>query len=479
MRKTLLLAASAGIARASQTVFSVHDDLLAFPQYEVIFSDSFISDNDADILLGRSSASSGPLSDTRSIQFHNAQTDANDHAARSTSAAKETYELMMLHDQEFLCAIPMVDVPARNETSETEARAEEQKELARATDRGWELLQDLERNCLYFISGWWSYSFCYNSEVTQFHQLPPQPGRPPYPPQKDPKTTQYILGRVRDNVEVKEDDFGNQVEVHSGTKHPVPPHTEIQVNGDSRYLVQRMKGGTICDLTGKPRHIEIQYHCSPQASDRIGWIREVTTCSYLMVIYTPRLCNDVAFQPPKESKANAIACRMVVPEDEMTYWEEQKAIEAEIMMKQVKAENPVVNIGGTIVGGHKYFGTDGHTLPLPKGFSPNQPAPGPVVDVIARSKSKADKGQVEVLDEAALEKLDLDLDVVEELKEKMQKMAGDKGWRLEVIDTPGDVREIRGIWDEEDDGNEADAAPADNGSESNEEGSEETYKEDL
>ena len=132
-------------------------------------------------------ASSGPrdkaaVQESKAIQSQNGQKPIGDQDEKGIPASKETYEKMWLHDQEFLCTIPIVDSPVRNETSEAQALAEEKKELARATDRGWELLQDLEGNCLYFISGWWSYSFCYNYEVTQFHQLPSQQGRHTFPP---------------------------------------------------------------------------------------------------------------------------------------------------------------------------------------------------------------------------------------------------------------------------------------------------------
>jgi len=53
-------------------------------------------------------------------------------------------------------------------------------------------------------------------------------------------------------------------------------------------------------------------------------------------------------------------------------------------------------------------------------------------------------------------------------------MAGDKGWKLEVVDAPGEVREIRGVVDGDDD--EDDDAGNDGQSK---EGSEETYKEEL
>jgi len=406
-------------------------------------------------------------------------------ADREVKLEKGSYETMWLHDQEYLCSIPIVETPVRNETSEAEARAEEQKELARATDRGWELLQDLEGQdkCMYFVSGWWSYAFCYNRDVTQFHALPPQPGRPPFPPQRDPSTPQYTLGRVKAHHENNEDEWGNEIEVRKDEKSSMPRGAELQVKGDTRYLVQKMDHGTTCDLTGKPRRVEVQYHCNPQATDRIGYIKEITTCSYLMVVYTPRLCNDVAFLPPKESKANIIACRMVLTDDKVSYWKQLKAIEAELSMRDDEATSEVINIGGVIVGGGKYVSKDGQTLPTPANWASNPP--GPVTDIIARSKSKADGGQVEVLSDEALQKLDLDPEVVERLKEQLQKMAGDKGWKIEVVDVPGDAREIRGIvdGDDEDDDGDGDGddgdEKAENGEGESEAGSEETYKEEL
>ena len=60
-----------------------------------------------------------------------------------------------------------------------------------------------------------------------------------------------------------------------------------------------MGGGTWCELTKKNRRIEVQFQCDPSGGDRIAWIRETSTCSYLMVIHTPKLCNDLAFVPVK------------------------------------------------------------------------------------------------------------------------------------------------------------------------------------
>lgn len=41
-------------------------------------------------------------------------------------------------------------------------------------------------------------------------------------------------------------------------QHHQQPITSLRHVGDQRYLVQQWTGGTQCDLTGKPRSIEIQ-----------------------------------------------------------------------------------------------------------------------------------------------------------------------------------------------------------------------------
>lgn len=93
------------------------------------------------------------------------------------------------------------------------------------------------------VSGWWSYSFCHNREVRQFHHLPPQQNNQ-WPPTEDPDTQSYVLGRVLP------ENFDSKGEKGAGT--------ELQATGDLRYLVQKLGGGTTCDLTGKDRKIEVQ-----------------------------------------------------------------------------------------------------------------------------------------------------------------------------------------------------------------------------
>jgi protein OS-9 len=158
------------------------------------------------------------------------------------SAPLESYELVRLKgERNFLCAIPAIKLaPHLNATEKELSKVEEEKELARATSRGWELLSDLDGNCLFFVSGWWSYSFCHNREVRQFHQLPSQQSNQ-WPPTEDPHSQSYVLGRVS----------------MDGTQR-VGDGTQLQATGKLRYLVQKLGSGTVCDLTGKERKIEIQ-----------------------------------------------------------------------------------------------------------------------------------------------------------------------------------------------------------------------------
>ena len=392
-------------------------------------------------------------------------------------SAHEAYEVMILDNERYFCTVPIVEPTLKNETSEAEARAAEQKELARATDRGWELLQELENGCLYFVSGYWSYSFCYNNEVTQFHSLPPQLGTPLLPPTRDPTTKLFVLGKAHAAQQTREDEWGNAIEVRNNVpkdgSQQQQPKTELQVKGDTRYLVQRMEGGTTCDLTGKPRRIEVQFHCNPHGTDRIGYIKEMTTCSYQMVVYTPRLCSDVAFMPVKAAKANEIVCRAIVPEDDMEDRTELRELEIELDAQNAaeRVGKGGVNVGGVIVGGGKWAAKDGARMPIPANFGQPEKGSGKgnqqgkLIEVIGRGKAKVEGGQVEMASDADLRRLDLDPATVEGLRREVQQMAGERGWAIKVVDEPGEIRTILGVVDGED-GDE-------------EEGSEEAFKDGL
>ncbi|CCU75482.1 unnamed protein product [Blumeria hordei] len=443
------------LINASPAIFSVYDDLLAFPKYEIVISETYISNTEASALLSQASPLTLPQS-SKPSESTTSFSDQTDEPISSNSDSHVSYELIYFHQEPYLCKIPLLETPLRNETLEQETRTAERQELARATVRGWELLQELEDECLYFISGWWSYSFCHNSEVTQFHQLAPQPGIRG-PPKRDPSTKQFVLGRAttQNNDRAISWKKGNR-NAEMNTRNSAP-RMELQAKGGTRYLVQRLEGGTICDLTGKPRKIEVQFHCSPTATDRIGYIKEVVTCSYLMAIYTPRLCDDVAFLPPKENKAHTITCHTVLPDKDLAKMVELQATGTQLGAESPEAETvePPKIVGGIVLGAGKWINVDSERMPIPDDFSDEfSQQDDAIVEIIARAKSKTEGGQVEVATEADLKKLDLDPEMIETLRKEVQKLANEKGWKIEIIDAPGQTRKILGIVDGNDDDEE-------------------------
>ena len=445
-----------------------------------MFSESYILDEDARIRLiqdtskshsqspnppsvedGTNDFAQAPSELTKqNPQRYNADADQDPNLSSTSSS----YHTMTLHDRPYLCSIPTV-LPSSDTTSTPKDPDAEAAELARATDRGWELLKDMEGNCMYFISGWWSYSFCYNTAVKQFHPLPPGKGAPLYPPTEDPTTPSYVLGKFtagkptqqKPHPQLEAGEGGRSTGSSSsnsnydGEKDTASP--QLQAKGSVRYLVQKLQGGTTCDLTGRERKVEVQFHCHPQSADRIGWIKEVSTCSYLMVIYTPRLCNDVAFLPPRENKAYPITCKEIVSQSSISDWEARKRAERERkMVSAASGGRPVV--AGIEVGGMKQVGKEGQRLEPPAQIAPQ--GPPPKADLLARQDAPEKGGKVYKLGHADLKKLGVDPKLVDEAVKELKTVAAGKAWKLEVFESPMGGKELRGVV--EGDGGEAGGA---------------------
>ena len=447
------------------------------PQYEIVFSESYITEEEANARLVSTSEPwahqhvdevSNSGSELSAFSPNAGQDGVPDEAESATPTIRE-YERMMLHSRPHLCAIPHVEpVVKNNYTRETTSKEDQEKELARAADRGWELLQDMQKKaCLFYSTGWWSYSFCHNSEVRQFHALPPGAnGAPIHPPTEDPNTPSYVLGKF----EVK---AGDQY----GDRKPSVPSTELQTKAETSYLVQKLDGGTACDLTGKARKIEVQYHCHPQSSDRVGWIKETATCTYLMVIYTPRLCNDIAFLPPRESKSHPIICEEILTPYEVLDWEVRLSAKTGPMVVaqgNEQAGNPPIVIGDIEVGAMKAVGRDGPQISRGRVASTREE----LAETIAIQKD----GKVEGLSKADLRKKNINPETVEAFRKEIQKKAGAKDWKVQIIDGPhgGELQGIIGADDEEAEGTTKAGGKGAEGEKADEaQGSEEEYKEDI
>ncbi|KAF8334059.1 uncharacterized protein EI90DRAFT_3015120 [Cantharellus anzutake] len=90
---------------------------------------------------------------------------------------------------------------------------------------------------------------------------------------------------------------------------------ELARGAGQRYLVQRWESGTVCDKTGVPRKAEVQFHCSMTTTDKIFLIKEASTCSYVVVIHTPRLCGEPGFKSERDTQEESVMrCREIMSE---------------------------------------------------------------------------------------------------------------------------------------------------------------------
>ena len=185
-------------------------------------------------------------------------------------------------------------------------------------------------------------------------------------------------------------------------------------------------------------------------------IKETSTCAYLMVLHTPRLCNDVAFQPPQKDAANSISCTPILrPEEAETYVHEQKAYKSAAQEAQIweanpdaaaafgmagdasDDEQPLQVVGDIIVGGHAI---------VPEGVKIEKSGivggKDKYIDTIANSGGKS-------LSKEELKKLGLDgsraMENLEKLKKEVEELAKGEKWKVVVVDTPRG-REYRGIF---------------------------------
>ncbi|EEQ34850.1 Protein OS-9 [Microsporum canis] len=445
------LLAGVNVASAAHKPFSIQDDVLASPQFEVLFPDEYILESDARLRLAKAQSQHSTATNTPSqpsetpatiyqgdrsdlsqqVRLQDEQVAEDDNSKPDEGdIAIDSYHEMVLNGQRFLCGIPNVATTGKDNTSTPTPNPDEEAiELARATNRGLELLSDLEGKCLYYAAGWWSYSFCYMNEVRQFHARLPGKGVPVYPPAEDPDSTTYVLGRFQGN---------------SGGSQSTAASTEVaalQTKGESWYLVQYLERGTICDLTRKPRKIEVQFHCHPQSPEHIAWIKEITTCSYVMMVYTPRLCNDVAFQPPRVEQPNSIQCREIILPEHVPIWEAAKAAKkAQAKRELVEGtDEPSVMVGDIEVGAMKLVGKDGKRIEKDQfGFGEDEK-----IQVVAKSEG----GKVKVISKETLKKHKVTSEKFERLRKGLDKAADGKDWRLEEV-TTSRGEGLRGIIDD-------------------------------
>lgn len=131
-----------------------------------------------------------------------------------------------------------------------------------------QLVQDFlaGSHCLTGGAGWWKYEFCYGKRVSQFHE------------EKGKERISILLGT-----------WDHKAHVTWLDKHP-----ERKPGRTPRYVTHFYGSGDTCDLTGKPRTVEVLLKCR-QAKGNLDsvslYLLEPRTCEYILGVESALVCS--------------------------------------------------------------------------------------------------------------------------------------------------------------------------------------------
>lgn len=193
------------------------------------------------------------------------------------SSDVESLVLSSKYGQLYQCSLPKLSTEdSRDEKLEKEKAGDVQRLLGPMKDGP----------CLFYTKGWWSYEFCYGKEVKQYH---------------------FENGAISGNtllLGLYDYDY-NWTKTLEGEKER---ETKVSRNYHSQYYVN----GSKCDLTGELRKSEVRFKCDESLSGKdmelVTGIEEPSTCTYLFIVSTVRLCSHPRFKSDKPLKPKPISC---------------------------------------------------------------------------------------------------------------------------------------------------------------------------
>jgi hypothetical protein len=335
------LAWSARLAKPGSTHPSFPMDAFAKPTFQLIFEDSNpISNRTALDLL--QNYSQGPMSHTSDTGMSEYQASGSESENETDKSPLQVYlhrtSASMLH----LCSIPRSKAKPKATLHLNESSLKDHR--SRIVENALKLLSPLKDSCLFYTMDWFTYSLCYGDAIKQFRALPRTVGGPTTPAM-DPLQDSYVLGRWNDQIEgVKAGEPSTDLQTHEtgspargtelmelvhfsslGSANGEPEgkgddsqiRLEANVEGKGRYISQIWTDGTRCIINNELRTTEVQFHCAKSPPrDRITVIKEITTCNYIVVVDTPRLCEEPALAQV-EDEVREVKCQPILSDEEM------------------------------------------------------------------------------------------------------------------------------------------------------------------
>ncbi|KAF8943624.1 Protein OS-9 [Haplosporangium gracile] len=293
----------------------VYNDLLAHPQYDVQFLKEVVP---------ASSVTSRPNTHRRKQRLGQAQIETTkpetqDREQQQQETIHESPSTVVMTDADGMrwsCMIPpklVHEVKASPQLTPQEIKEEER----RSVQRGLELLDHLSRHCLYMRGVFWTYEYCHKKSIRQYHAILSNGQWVPDTPENTYVLAIYQSEENNNNNQAQSNNEAalQQRSPSSFAVESTVTTTELGVSNERKYLVQRWEDGDICKETGRPRKVEVQFQCA-SVDDSIQVAMEPSTCNYIMVIYSPNLCKDPAFESIPTPEANKIECRGIVSDEQ-------------------------------------------------------------------------------------------------------------------------------------------------------------------
>ncbi|KAL4237569.1 hypothetical protein ACF0H5_002283 [Mactra antiquata] len=132
-----------------------------------------------------------------------------------------------------------------------------------------ELIRDFLNGdyCIHGGGGWWKHEYCHNRHAKQYHEEPSS-------------ITQIYLGY-----------WDKQKHLDWLAKNPSKKPKPV---GSRKHVSLYYAGGDICDVTGKPRFVEVKLKClnKPGQPHAVSiYLVEPTPCEYVLGVESPLLCD--------------------------------------------------------------------------------------------------------------------------------------------------------------------------------------------
>lgn len=238
-----------------------------------------------------------------------------------------SYEVLKIgkydHESAYLCYVPS-DNTTNSSEPETDIHdsylyVEKEKELI---EKGVKELPKSFSNkfCLFsngLNGGYWTFAYCYGNKVVQFHDDTMRFMKTGKHYAENPDFV-FTLGHFRkskkkNKSKLEEDGiYLSDFTLHDEFSEPLS--TNLGFANRQRYLKHTLNDGSICDITGKPRSIDVVYKCIPssQGEAQIIDVQELKSCKYHMVVGVPSLCNIEEFSPDTfEDMSIDIDCKLI------------------------------------------------------------------------------------------------------------------------------------------------------------------------